>query len=267
MVIDIPDIGLGTYENTDPEVCAESVETALNVGYRHVDTAEMYDNERAVGAGLARADVDRGEVFLSTKIHSSNLAYDDVFESAQGCLDRLGVEYVDLLYVHWPIRSYDSEGTLAAFDDLREEGLIRNVGLSNFTPELLDEATDLLDASLFAHQVECHPLLQQEELRARARRDDHYLVAYSPLAKGEVFDVPELVDIAERHGATPAQVGLAWLRSKENVVAIPKSSSEGHIRENLQARELSLTDDDIARIDAIDRERRQVDFAGAPWNH
>jgi len=262
----VPDIGIGTYENTDPDVCAASVETALNCGYRHVDTAEMYDNETAVGAGLAAADANREEVFLATKIHSANLAYDDVLEHARGCCDRLGVEVLDLLYVHWPIRTYDAEETLAAFDRLYDEGVIRHVGLSNFRPDLLEDALDRLDAPLFAHQVECHPFLQQDELRAHARENDYTVVAYSPLAKGAVTEAPELVEIADEHDATPAQVSLAWLLSKENVAVIPKASSEAHIRENFAARQLELTDDALDRIDAIDRERRQVDFEEAPWN-
>jgi len=261
----LPDVGIGTYD-LDPAACAASVETALEVGYRHVDTAEMYGNETAVGEAIAAADVDREDVFVSTKIHSANLAYDDVLASARACRDRLGAGVIDLLYVHWPIRSYDPEGTLAAFDRLYEEELIRRVGLSNFTPDLLEEALDRLDAPLFAHQVECHPLLPQEELRACAREHGHRLVAYSPLAKGKVTEVSELVEIAESHGATPAQVSLAWLLSKESVAVIPKSTSPDHIRENLAARELTLTDGELARIDAIDRRERQVDFDAAPWN-
>jgi 2,5-diketo-D-gluconate reductase B len=259
------DVGLGTYD-LDPAACAESVETALGVGYRHVDTAEMYDNEAAVGEAIAAADADREDVFVSTKIHSANLAHDDVLASARACRDRLGVAAIDLLYVHWPIRSYDPDETLAAFDRLYEEGLIRRVGLSNFTPDLLDEALERLDAPLFAHQVECHPLLPQEELRAYAREHGHRLVAYSPLAKRRVTEVPELVEIAEPRDATPAQVALAWLLSKEHVAVIPKSTSPDHIRENLAARELTLSHDEIERIDAIDRRERQVDFDAAPWN-
>ena len=264
-VDELPNVGIGTYENTDPSVCADSVETALNLGYRHVDTAEMYENESAVGEGIAAADVAREAVFVATKVHSANLGYDDVFESARASCDRLGVETLDLLYVHWPLRAYDPAETLAAFDDLYDEGRIRRVGLSNFTPELLAEALERLDAPLFAHQVECHPLLQQQELRALARERGHRLVAYSPLAKATVTDVPELVEIAEKHGATPAQVSLAWLLSKD-VAVIPKASTESHIRENYEARQLTLADGDLARIDAIDRTERQVDFEGAPWD-
>ncbi|MUV87679.1 aldo/keto reductase [Natronomonas sp. CBA1123] len=265
-VEDLPALGIGTYENTDYEVCANSVETALNAGYRHVDTAEGYDNEAAVGDGIVTSGVDREDVFLATKVSPDNLAYDDVLDHARASIDRLGVETLDLLYVHWPIRAYDREGTLAAFDELYDDGLIRNVGLSNFTPELLEDAIETLDAPLFAHQVECHPLFQQDELRAMAREHGHHLVAYTPLAKGDVTDVPELVDIAEKHDATPAQVALSWLLSKESVSAIPKSATPEHIRENFGALEVTLDDEDVSRIDDIDREKRYVDFEEAPWN-
>jgi len=265
-VSDIPDIGLGTYENTDHDRCAWSVKTAINVGYRHVDTAQIYDNETAVGEGIAESDVDRDDLFVATKIDSRNLGYDEVLEHTEACMDRLDVDVVDLLYVHWPIRTYDPEATLAAFDHLYENGTIRHIGLSNFTPPLLEEALDVLESPLYAHQVECHPLLQQDELRGYAREEGHYLVAYSPVMKGRVTEVPELVDIAERHDATPGQVSLAWLLSKENVVVIPKASSEDHIRENLAALDLTLDDTDVELIDSIEREERLVDFDLAPWN-
>ena len=263
--LDLPPIGLGTYQNTDPDTCAESVEIALNEGYRHVDTAEMYGNEAAVGEGLARAAVDREDVIVATKIDTPNLAHDDLIDSARGCADRLGVETIDLLYVHWPLDSYEPQETLGALDGLVEDGLVDHVGLSNFTPSLLTEAVDLLDASLAAHQVECHAMLQQDELRRLAREHDHHLVAYSPLAKGEVVDVPEIREIAEKHDATPAQVALAWLLSKESVVAIPKASSHDHIEENMAARELELEPVDIERIDELGRTERMVDFDGTPW--
>lgn len=264
-VENLPDIGIGTYDMTS-DTCTSAVRTALECGYRHVDTAEMYDTESAVARAIEKASVDADEVFVATKVHSKNLAYGDVLEAAEASRERLGVETLDLLYAHWPIRAYDPGETLAAFDELYDRGTIRHVGLSNFTPELLTEALEVLDAPLFAHQVECHPLLQQAELRRLAREHDHYLVAYSPLAKGAVTEVTELVTIADEYDATPAQVALAWLRSNDRVVAIPKSSNEAHIRENYAAKTLELDDDALERIDAIDRVKRVVDFPEAPWN-
>jgi len=262
----LPRTGLGTYSDDDRDQWRDNVATALDAGYRHVDTAQDYDNERFVGAGLADAAVDRADVFLATKLATGNLAYDDVLATTEASLDRLGVDYLDLLYVHWPVDTYDPDGTLRALDELSDAGTIEHVGLSNFTPALLDEARAALDAPVAAHQVECHPLLPQDELRAYAREHDHWLVAYSPLAQGEVFDVPEISEVAAKHDATPAQVSLAWLRSKENVAAIPKASSREHVVQNLAAADLELDDADVARIDAIEREHRVIDPEFGPWN-
>jgi len=262
---ELPALGIGTFD-VAPENCRRAVEHALSAGYRLVDTAEMYENERAVGDAIAAADVAREDVFVATKIHSANLAYDDVLAHAEASRERLGVETIDLLYVHWPIRAYDVKETLAAFDDLHDRGTIDQVGLSNFTPPLLREAMETLDAPLFAHQVECHPSFPQTELRRLAREHGHHLVAYSPLAKGAVTEVPELVEIAEKHDASAPQVALSWLMAKDRVLPIPKSTTTAHIEANLAARELSLDQEDIDRIDAIDRRERFVDFPAAPWN-
>ena len=260
---EIPSPGLGTSGNDDHEQCAETVETAVEMGYRHVDTAQMYDNEAAVGEGVAAADVDREDVFLATKVHPENLAADDVRATADESLDRLGVDHVDLLYVHWPMHAYDPETTLPAFDDLRDAGTTRHVAVSNFTPELLDEAREILDAPVVANQVELHPLLQQDDLRAYASEHDVTLVAYAPILRGEADDVPELRDVAEKHDATPTQVSLAWLHAKD-VVPIPKATGERHLRENFETPDLDA--EDVAKIDAIDRERRLIDPDEAPWN-
>lgn len=264
---ELPAIGLGTWENTDPDVCTESVRTAIEMGYRHIDTAQYYGNEESVGEGIAAADVPREEVVVATKVHAEKfgLAHDEVIEGFEVSLDRLGLEYLDLLYVHWPVGNYDAGETMGAFDELVDRGSIDHVGVSNFSPALLDEARAELDSPLFANQVEMHPLLPQEELHGYARTHDLRLVAYSPLARGNIFDVPEIRDIAEKHGVSPAQVSLAWLLSKENVHVIPKASSEEHLRDNLAARDLELTDDDVAAIDGIDRTERFVEREGAPW--
>lgn len=262
---DLPAIGLGTYD-MDAETCREAVQYGLEYGYRHVDTAEMYENEAAVGKALGAAAVDREDVFVATKLHSRHLSYDDAIEHAQQCRDRLGVETIDLLYVHWPIRSYDPEATLPAMDELRDRGVIRHVGLSNFTPSLLTEALDTLESPLFAHQVECHPFLPQQELRQLARDRGHHLVAYSPLAKGAVIDDPTITAIATENDVTPAQVSLAWLLEKDAVVPIPKSGTPAHIKANIAATELTLSQNAIDRIDAIEQRERVVDFDGAPWN-
>ncbi|MFB6139879.1 MAG: aldo/keto reductase [Halosimplex sp.] len=259
-------LGLGTWQNDDPDECAESVRTALETGYRNVDTAQGYDNEDAVGRGLADADVPREEVFLATKVDTGNLAHDDVLETTEESLDRLGTDYLDLLYVHWPTDTYDPEGTLSAFQRLYDEGTIRHVGVSNFEPEHLDEAREVLDAPVFANQVEMHPYLQQRELREYAAEHGHHVVAYSPLARTEVLDDPVLGEIAEKHDATVPQVTLAWFLTLEGVAAIPKATSAEHIRDNWGAYGVDLDEEDLDRIADLDRGHREIDFDGAPWD-
>ncbi|ELY94170.1 aldo/keto reductase [Natrialba hulunbeirensis JCM 10989] len=261
----MPMLGLGTWQNDSPEECAESVRTALEAGYRHIDTAQAYDNEEAVGEGIAAADVDREDVFLATKVWLSNLAYEDVLETARESIDRLGVDYVDLLYVHWPARTYDSAETLDAFSELYEEGLIKNVGVSNFLPEQLEEAVERCDAPILANQVELHPLLPQEEIRDACTEHDIEVVAYSPIARGDVFDQPAIQEVADKHGVSEAQVSLAWLR-ETGVTAIPKATGAEHIRDNWESLALELDQDDIETIDAIEETDRKVDPDFGPWN-
>jgi len=263
-ISDMPSLGIGTWQNTDPAACANAVATALDMGYRHVDTAQAYDNEESVGEGLAHADVPREDVFLATKVWIEQLAHDDVLTSTEESLAKLGVDYVDLLYVHWPAGAYDPEDTLAAFDELYDEGLIERIGISNFEPEQVTNAIETADAPIFANQIECHPLLPQDDLRAHCADHDVEVVAYSPLARGEVFDVPEIQAVAEKHGVSEAQVSLAWLDEK-GVTAIPKATSEAHVRDNWASRTVELDDEDVATIDGIDRRERQVDPSFAPW--
>jgi 2,5-diketo-D-gluconate reductase B len=263
--LSLPALGLGTSGNDEFEQCAETVADALELGYRHVDTAQMYDNEEAVGAGIERADVPREEVVVATKVHPDNLAYEDAKTTAHESLDRLGLETVDMLYVHWPTSAYDPEETLRAFDELYEEGVMEHVCLSNFTPELLDEARELLDAPVAAHQVECHPLLPQDELRAYAREHDHYLVGYSPLGGGEILEDPLLSEIAEKHDTSTAAVCLAWAFEQEALVPIPKGVGD-HVRANFEAQELELDAEDFERIAEYDERERVVNPDAAAWN-
>ena len=260
----MPMLGLGTWENDEPEACANAVATALDAGYRHIDTAQAYGNEEHVGRGIKRADVARDDVFLATKVWIDRLSYDDVLASTEESLRKLGVDAVDLLYVHWPAGAYDPEATFRAFDELVDAGMTDRIGISNFQPDQVDDAIDRTDAPVFANQVELHPLLPQPDLRARCADREVELVAYSPLARGRVFEVPELTDIAETYGVSEAQVSLAWLREK-GVTAIPKATSEVHIRDNLASLDLDLDSEDIAAIDAIGRTDRRVDPGFAPW--
>lgn len=262
---EIPKLGLGTWQNEDPQECANSVKTALEMGYTHIDTAQIYGNEEHVGKGLEEADVDREDYFLASKVWIDQLERENVIESTKKSLDKLGVESVDLMYVHWPSGEYDPQDTLKGFKELIHSGEIKAIGISNFTPEQVDKAMEIAPKHIIANQVEMHPLLQQEELLEKCREHDIKLVAYSPLARGEVFDIPELNEIAEKHGVSEAQVSLAWLMQKEGVVAIPKATGEDHIRGNYNALDLELDEEDVEKIESIEREERMVDPDFAPW--
>lgn len=248
--MDLPSVGLGTMGIDDPSVIA----TALDAGYRHLDTAQIYENEHVVGEGLANSPVPREDVTLATKLWVDSLAPHDVESGTRASLDRLGVERIDLLYVHRPRGGYDPEGTMAALDAVADAGLTERLAVSNFTPEQYDRAQTYCDRPLVANQVEFHPLFQQSGVLEHAREQGYTVVAYSPLAGGEVFDVPEIRTVAEKHDTTPAAVSIAWVLSHDGVVTIPKASSREHLQANLAARELSLDSEDVERIDGIDRE-------------
>jgi diketogulonate reductase-like aldo/keto reductase len=261
---EMPMLGLGTWKNEDPEACTNAVATALDAGYRHIDTAQAYGNEEHVGRGIERADVPREDVFLATKVWNENLGYDDVLDSTETSLRKLGVDSVDLLYVHWPAGAYDPEDTFRAFDELYDDGKIDRIGISNFPPEYVNDAIDHTDNPIFANQVEIHPLLPQPELREHCIDHGIEVVAYSPLARGGVFEAPELTEIAEKHGVSEARVSLAWLREK-GITAIPKATSEAHVRDNWASLNLDLDTEDVEAIDAIDRTDRRLDPSFAPW--
>lgn len=257
-------LGLGTGELRDLETCRRTVARALDLGYRHVDTASLYGNESAIGEALRESVVDRDGVFLATKVPSENLGRDDLRDSVAASRDALDVETIDLVYVHWPAHAYDPEETLGALSSLRDRGTIRHIGLSNFTPALLDGAVRSADPQIFAIQAELHPFLPQRELRERARRHGIRVVAHTPLCQGQVVDHTVLSSIAKKHGVTEAQVSLAWILSMDGVAAVPGARGE-HIEENLDAVSLALDADDVRRIEAIEERRRCVSYDFAPW--
>lgn len=262
---EIPKLGLGTWQNSNPEECEQAVKTALEIGYPHIDTAQVYENEEDVGQGLETADIDRDDYFLASKVWINKLSAEGVKNSTKESLGKLGVDFIDLMYIHWPSGAYNPEETLKAFKDLVEEGKINNIGISNFEPEQVDKAMEIAGEHIVANQVEMHPLLQQEELLDKCRERDITLVAYSPLARGKVFEIPEMRDIAEKHDASPAQVSIAWLMQKDNVVAIPKATGEEHISDNYRALDLKLDEEDIEKINSLERRDRRVDPDFAPW--
>lgn len=243
----VPALGLGTYRLRGSD-CERVVREALELGYRHVDTAEMYGNESAVGRGLRSADVDRDAVFLTTKVWRTNLEYDDVLRSVDQSLDHLGIDAVDLLLVHWPSHTVPIEETLEAFNRIHDEGAARHIGVSNFDLEQLREAMAVSDAPIFADQVRYHPRVDRTALRAFCAEHDLLLTAYSPLGKGSIADDATLGDIGTRYGKTAAQVALRWLIQQDRVAAIPKAASPDHLRENIAVFDFALTADEMATI-------------------
>ncbi len=232
------------------------------MGYRHIDTAQIYGNEKQVGDGIEASDVERDQIFLASKVWIDQLSSEDVVSSTKESLEKLQTDYVDLMYVHWPSGDYSPEESLEALQELKDRGLINNIGVSNFEIPHLEEALETVD--VYANQVEMHPLLPQEELREFCEENDVELVAYSPLARGEVFNVQEIQEVAEKHGVSEAQISLAWVRQK-GAVPIPKASSREHIVDNFESQDLELDDEDMEKIDSIRGEERMVDPDFAPW--
>jgi len=253
----VPRLGLGTYR-MQGDTCRQAVAVALEMGYRHIDTAEMYENEEAVAAGVRDAGVPRGELFLTTKIWRDNMRAGDLARAVEGSLRRLATDYVDLLLVHWPSDDVPMEETLGALVAQRDAGRCRLVGVSNHPPGLLAKALDLVP-DLANNQVEYHPLLGQDRLLAIVREHDMFLTAYSPIARNRIAGEQVLQETAAVHGASVAQIALAWLLAQDRVVAIPKASGPEHLEENLGSVEVALSPDEIAAIDRLPKNRRMVD--------
>ena len=262
--VEVPALGLGTWQIEGAD-CTEAVEHALSLGYRHIDTAQGYDNEEFVGEGLQRGGVARDEIFLTTKVKPDNFKRDQVLASTRESLTKLRTDYVDLLLLHWPNPDVPLDETLGALIELRDEGAVRQIGLSNFPSKLVDEAQAI--TSIFANQVEYHPYLGQKTLLEQARAQDYMLTAYSPIARGEVMGDPMLEEIGEVHGKSPAQVTLRWLVQQDHVVAIPKAGSEKNRVGNLEIFDFELSDDEMARVFALDKSERMIDpDFGPEWD-
>lgn len=246
----VPSLGLGTWRLSGEE-CRRSVERALGLGYRHMDTARMYRNEREVGRGMRDSGVPREEVFLVTKVWPSDFRRRDVLRVVPDSLRQLGTDYVDLLLMHWPSDGVPLGETLGAMRELQEDGGVRHVGVSNFSPALVEEACAY--AEIFCNQVEYNPFKGQRALVAQARELDYLLTAYSPVARGAVNNDATLREIGARHGKSPGQVALRWLIQQDKVAAIPKAASEKNLEANLDIFDFELSADEMDRIFALSR--------------
>ena len=263
----IPLIGLGTW-NLRGSSCVRMVEQALRLGYRHVDTAEMYDNEREVGEGLRASGLARGEVFITTKIWPSHFAPRELERAAKESLTRLQLAEVDLLLLHWPNPQIPLRETLGALSQVKRMGLARHIGVSNFTVALIDEAA-LAEEPLICNQVEVHPFIDQSKVIAACRRQGMATVAYSPVARGGVKSDKLLARIAKAHGKSAAQVSLRFLVQR-GIVVIPRTSRVERLSENLAIFDFVLSEAEMAEIAGLARhDVRIVDYAysGSPnWD-
>ena len=261
--LSMPTLGLGTWQ-LEGDDARRMVRAAVDAGYRHVDTAQGYGNERAVGQGIRDSGVARSEIFLTTKVDNDRHEPADLVASVEQSLERLATDHVELLLLHWPTNWARIAATLSTMAQVQASGLAHHIGVSNCTVEQLGEVSGV--APLEVLQVECHPYLQQRELRSWCAQHDWAFTAYSPIARGDVIDDATIRSIADAHDTDPAAITLAWLLSKPQVTAIPKTSSEEHLAANLSALEIRLSDDEIERIDALDEGRRLIDPDSAPWN-
>lgn len=264
--VKIPEIGIGTYRLYGRE-CKQSVTEALAIGYRHIDTAQMYKNEKEVGDAIYSSPVNREDVFLTTKVWHTNLDHDDVLQSVEDSLRQLRTPYVDLLLIHWPNDQFSIQQTFEAMLTLRDQGKALNVGVSNFPLSLTKEVVEDHRIPILTNQVEYHPFLAQFDLLEYSYDQDFLITAYSPLAQGKVMNNKELIEIGNEYGKTPAQVSVRWLIEQENVVAIPKASSKEHLEENIDIFDFELSDEHFQQIDELDKTTRLVDPSFAPkWD-
>ena len=245
----IPAIGFGTSQLGD---CTDVVAKALELGYRHIDTAWKYGSEKGVGKGIKASGVPREEIFLTTKVSHEYLRAADFAKSVEESLENLQVDYVDMLHVHWPtIDNIPLEETMGALAKAKREGKTRHIGVANFNIALVEEAMRVCPEPLSTLQAEYHPYLDQSKVLAACRKWGIVFTAYCPLARGRLFSDPVLGEIATKKGKTVAQVALRWLMQQGNIAAIPRSANPKHMAESLQVFDFELTQEEMARIFAL----------------
>ena len=260
----LPKIGMGTFRLQGNDA-RDAVKSALSLGYRHIDTAQMYGNEAEVGDGITSSGIPRREIFLTTKIWHDQLHASDLINSLHDSLARLKTDHVDLALIHWPSPGDEvpMKEYLGALRDAQREGLAEHIGISNFTCAQMDEAKAILgDTPIFTNQVEVHPFLANRKVVAHAQKLGITVTGYMPLAVGKVMEDETLQRIAAERNLTPAQVAIAWVASS-GVVQIPSSTRPGHQKANLEALEVELSEEEIRAIDELDRNERiaNPDFA------
>jgi 2,5-diketo-D-gluconate reductase B len=264
--ISMPKLGLGTFR-LQGDACRAAVESGLALGYRHIDTAELYGNEEAIGAAMAAVQVARNELHVTTKVWNENLAPDAIRRAFDASLSKLRLDYVDLYLVHWPSRDMKLPAMFETLMKLKEEGRAKAIGVANFTTALLKTVVEDIKAPIACNQVEYHVMLDQAKLMKYMATHNIPLVAYCPLAQGRVASDEVLTGIGNKHGASAAQVALKWLLDQDGVAAIPKASRAGSQKANLDALKVTLDDDDRKVIAGLPKDRRCVNPAFGPdWD-
>lgn len=244
---EIPALGLGTWP-MQGDSCARAVAEALALGYRHIDTAQMYGNEADVKAGIAASGVPRDEIFITTKVERERISAKRMSKSVENGLRKLGVDHVDLLLAHWPNPRVPVAETVTALSDMKRRGLARHIGVSNYTVSLLDEAVRASPEPIVVNQIEFHPFVDQSKIMAALRRHGLAATAYMPIARGRVIGNSVIEEIAATHGKSAIQVTLRWLVQQGDVIAIPKSSRIERMKENLAIFDFALSGDEMTRI-------------------
>jgi 2,5-diketo-D-gluconate reductase B len=264
--IALPRLGLGTFR-LQGDACRVAVESALGLGYRHIDTAEMYGNEEAIGAAIAGSRVARSDLHVTTKVWNENLAPDAILRAFDTSLKKLRLDHVDLYLVHWPSRNMNLPAMFETLMKLKQEGRTRAIGVANFNIALLKTVVEEIKAPIACNQVEYHAMLDQTRLRKYLTAKSIPLVAYCPLAQGRVASDEVLAGIGRKHDASAAQVALKWLLDQDGVAAIPKASRAESQQANLDALKLRLDDDDRKAIAALPKDKRCVNPAFGPaWD-
>lgn len=264
--VSLPRLGLGTFR-MQGDACRAAVESALGLGYRHIDTAEMYANEAPIGAAIAASKLPREDLHVTTKVWHENLAPDAIRKAFDASLNKLRLDHVDLYLVHWPSRAINLPAIFETLMKLKEEGRTRAVGVANFTTALLKTVVEDIKAPIACNQVEYHAMLDQTPLRKYLAAKSIPLVAYCPLAQGRFATDETLAGIGRKHDATAAQVALKWLLDQDGVAAIPKASRAESQQANLDALKVKLDDDDRKAIAALPKDRRCVNPGFAPaWD-
>src|ERR1700688_2666654 len=262
----MPRLGFGTFRMPGADA-QPVVESAIALGYRHIDTAAMYDNETAVGAAIAASGVNRNELFITTKVWHDQLAPDALYRAFDTSLRKLGLDHVDLYMIHWPSRDMDMAAMLEALMSLRERGLTRAIGVCNFNLPMIRRAVEEIGAPIAVHQVEYHPFLSQAPMLAYLRGKGIPLTAYAPLAQGRAADDASLAAIGRKHGASAAQSAIAWLLDQDGVMAIPKAGRPESQKANLAALNIRLDGEDRAAVAVLPKDQRFVRPPFAPdWD-